>query len=559
MKVDRKVFKYINVVLICILFSCGQNEGNSIQIGDGGVFKYCETNRINTLHPPLVSDQSSKRIASQVFESLVKLNTEDLEVKPSIAKKFTFNPDNFTYTFFLKKGVFFHNNPCFTNGKGREVKADDVIFTFKQLCTKQLINSSYYNVLKGVVRGATKYFKGEADDIEGVRKIDDYTIEIQLNKPNSSFLKKLAGINFSIIAKEAINKYGLKNDVGTGPFIPQPFDNYNDQFILTKNPNYHQLDKDGHRLPYLDSIIVVFDLGIKQQMNEVVEGRHSAALNLPVKAVKRVLAKHNNLFDSVLTMQNSALLSTCYIEMNLNSEKLKNKSFRKALSYAINKAIITQMVFGETRGKVGDIGITHPSITEYRTGRVKGYSFNLDSAKKMMAEANLPNGISLELEIGENDYKAQSVADEILLQLEQTIGVQLKINIVPERYKLEKSRYARGDLAISSIVSEYESPEGFLNMFYGKGIPSTIDIPSYPNTTRFKNRAFDKMMDRGRKSVDNENAYRSFASAEKLLMEEAPIIVLWYEEANRLVNSKLKNFPLNKLQHLDLSEVYYIK
>lgn len=555
--VGRKIFHWLFIAFLCTIYSCSSDIENGVIKNSGGTFKYCESNRINTLHPPLVSDQSSKRIASQVFESLVKLSPIDLEVQASLAEKFTFDPDNFTYTFNIKKGVFFHDNPCFKNGKGRELTANDVVFTFKQLCTKQLINSSYYNVLKGVVKGADAYFNGDSDQISGIKTIDPYTVEIQLKKPNSSFLKKLAGINFSIIAKEAINKYGLKNNVGTGPFIPQPFDSYNDHYILTKNTAYHKKDKAGNQLPYLDSIIVVFDLGIKQQMKEVVEGNHSAALNLPVKAVKRVLREHNNLFDSVITMQNSALLSTCYIEMNLNSKKLANKSFRKALSYAINKSLLTQMVFGETRGKVGDIGITHPSIIEYRTGRIKGYTYNLDSARKFMKEANLGENISLELEIGENDYKSQSIADEIRLQLEQSIDVQLKINIVPERYKLEKSRYARGDLAISNIVSEYVSPDGFLNMFYGKGIPSTIDIPSYPNTTRFKNRAFDKMMDRGRKSVDTENAYRSFASAERLLMEEAPIIVLWYEEANRLVNSNIQNFPLNKLQYLDLSEVYY--
>ena len=161
------------------------------------------------------------------------------------------------------------------------------------------------------------------------------------------------------------------------------------------------------------------------------------------------------------------------------------------------------------------------------------------------------------MEIGENDFKAQGISEELQIQLEQNLGIQLKINIVPERYKLEKTRYARSELAISYVISEYESPEGFLNMFYSKGIPNDLDVPSYPNTTRFKNKSFDKMMDRGRRSVNDENAKRSFISAERLLMEEAPIIVLWYEEVNRLVNSKVEGFPLNKLLYIDLSEVYF--
>lgn len=543
---------------IFVLISCesGNNSGSESN-HSGGTFKYCEENRIDIIHPTQIFDASSKRVASQVFEGLVKLDPIDLDVVPCIADTFIFNPKNFTYTFQIKKGVMFHDDQCFPENKGREVNADDVLYTFNQICKATDNKTPYFNVLKGVVKGADDYFSGKKESIEGIRKTGNNTIEIQLIKPNSSFLKKLAGINFSIIAKEAFEKYGNKNKVGTGAFIARPFDSYNDQYILTKNPKYHGKDKNGDQLPYLDSIIVVFDIGVKQQMEEVVAGNLSMALNLSVKAVRRVLRDHSDLFDKQLRMQNSPLYSTYFIEFNLNSKKLKNKNFRKAVNYAINKSILTQMIFGETRGKIGDIGITHPSLTGYRTGRIKGYTYNMDTAKAYLAKANLSSLPELEIEIGENDYKAQSIADELRLQLEQNLGIQLKINVVPELYKIKKSQFARGDLAISSIVSEYASPEGFLNMFYGRGVPASIDIPSYTNTTRFKNKVFDKMMDKGRRSVDNENAYRSFASAERLLMEEAPIAVLWYEEANRLVNSKLINFPLNKLLYTDLSRVYF--
>lgn len=552
-----KRFLGSTVLVFVLLTAC---NSNNVSEKDkklyGGVFKYCENNRIKTLHPPLISNSSEKRVSAQVFEGLVKLDPTDLAIKPCIAEKISFNPDNFTYTFKIKKGVYFHDDPCFKDGIGRELNAEDIIYTFNQLCTSQQINSAYYNVLKGSVTGSEAYFIGENNNITGIKKINPFEIQIKLNKPNTAFLKKISTVNFSIIAKEAVDKYGLKNKIGTGPFIPQPFDSYNDQYILTKNPKYHRSDKFGNQLPFLDSIILVFDLGIKQQMEDVINGELSTALNLSVKAVKRVLRDHNDLFDEKIKMQNSSYLSTCYIECNLNAANLKNKNFRKALNYAVNKPVITRMVFGETRGKIGDIGITHPSIIEYRTGKINGYSFNLDSAKAYMKKANLDTIPSLEIEIGENDYKAQGIAGELQLQLDQYLGVQLKISIVPERYKLEKTRYARGDLAFSYIVSEYESPEGFLNMFYGKGVPSSLNIPSYPNTTRFINRSFDKMMDRGRRSVDTENANRSFASAERLLMEEAPIIVLWYEEVNRLVDSRVHGFPLNKLLYLDLSEVY---
>ncbi len=545
--------------LISSIFLACSLDKNLIEIKKkyGGTFKYCENSRVEIIHPPLISSPSAKRIASQVFEGLVKLDHENLKVKPCIADKISFNQDNFTYTFKIKKGVFFHDDPCFKNGIGREVNIDDVIFTFEQLCTNQTINTSYYNVLKDVVNGADSYFKNENPNINGIKKINNYELEIKLNKPNSSFLKKIANVNFGIIAKEAVIAYGPKNKIGTGPFIPKAFDSYNDQYILVKNEKYHGSDKFGNRLPFLDSIKIVFELGIKQQMNAVVKGKLSTALNLSVRAVKRILKEQNKLFDDKIKLQNSTFLSTCFIELNLNTPKLKNKNFRKALNYGINKSILTKIAFGETNGKTGNYGITHPSILNDRIAKISGYSYNLDSAKAYLSKANFDKTPTLDMEIGENDFKGQGISEELQIQLEQNLGIQLKINIVPERYKLEKTRYARNELAISYVISEYESPEGFLNMFYSKDIPNDLNMPSYPNTTRFKNKSFDKMMDRGRRSENDENANRSFISAERLLMEEAPIIVLWYEEVNRLVDSKVGGFPLNKLLYIDLTEVYF--
>lgn len=549
---------FLSILILIMIFSACNSNKNTKEINKnyGGVFKYCENNRVDIIHPTLISNPSTKRIATQIFEGLVKLDPENLKVKPCIAKEISFNRENFTYTFKIKKGVYFHNDPCFKNGIGREVTADDVIFSFEQLCTNKPINDSYYNVLKGVLKGADSYFKNEKSNITGIKKINSHQLEIELIKPNSSFLKKIANVNFGIVAKEAVMKYGSKNKVGTGPFIPKSFDSYNDQYILVKNKKYHGSDKFGNQLPFLDTIKIVFGLGVKQQMNSVIKGELSTALNLSVKAVKRILKDHNELFDNKIKMQNSTFLSTCFIEFNLNSPKLKNKNFRKALNYGINKSIITKIAFGETKGKIGNVGITHPSIINYRTGKINGYNYNLDSAKAYLSKANLNEIPNLEIEIGENDFKAQGIAEELQIQLEQHLGIQLKINIVPEKYKLEKTKYARSELAISYIISEYESPEGFLNIFYGEGVTENLDIPSYPNTTRFKNKSFDKMMDRGRRSENYENANRSFVSAERLLMEEVPIAVLWYEEVNRLVNSKVQGFPLNKLLYVDFSEVY---
>ena len=546
------------VSFVTTLIITGCTGDHSVKKHYGGNFKYCAKNRLHSLHPSLISDKSSEIISNQIFEGLVKLNSENLEVENCIAKEITFNPKTFTYYISLKENVFFHDNACFEEGKGRKLTADDVIYTFKNICTKQLINSAYHNTLKDVVKGVNDYYTGNSDDISGIKKVDNFNLTISLYRPNALFLRRLAGSNFGIIAKEALEKYGADNNVGTGPFIPIGLDRYHDHFILVRNKNYHGKDEFGNQLPFLDSIIVDFDYGIKEQINKVVGQKASTVLNLPYRGVKRVLKQERSKFDKELKMQNAPLFATTFIEFNLTKDYLNNKNLRKAINYALNKHEITYKVFGETRGKTGNAGISHPFLPNYKKSGVNGYSFDKTKAKTLINDS-LIKIKELTLDISADDYKSLSIADEIRFQIEEILGLNIKINIVPERYLREKSMYARGDLSIKTVVAHFPSPDGFLNIFYGKTVPKSINIPSFPNTSRFKNRDFDRTMDRARRSIDEENANRSYAAAERLLMEEAPIAVLWYEETNRLINGYLKDFPLNSIQKIDLSKVYYKK
>lgn len=546
-------FLFFAIGLIFSFCSCSTSE---VATEDNKV-QFIAASKPSHLHPPLIQDPSARLIAKQVFQGLVKLNPLDLSVEPCLAKEISYDPTTYTYTFKLRKNVLFHNDKCFAGS--RTLNADDVIFTFKNLCTKQTINAAYLFTLKGVVKGVNDYYDGAANDISGIRKIDEYTIEIELNRPNSLFLKKLTDINFAIISKEALAMYGMDNIVGTGPFIPQKFDRYREQLVLIKNQDYYGEDKKGVKLPYLDSIVIKFDEQLKSQISNTLEGSLSFVPNLPYKAVKRVLKNNKNAFDKTVKMQNAPFLATHFIEFNLKDSLLQNIHLRKAISYALNKQEITYKVFGETRGKIGDAGITHPFLPNYIKNGVNGYTFNIDSAKSCLRQANLSSRISLDLDISQDDYKALSIADEIRFQLDEHLSINVKINVVPHQYKIEKCNYARGQMTISRIVANYQSPDGFLRSFYGNNVPESIDKPSPANTSRFKNKIFDRMLNRARGAIDERNANESFAAAERLLMNECPIAVLWYDETNRLIRSDLQNFPLNQLQHIDFTEVYLSK
>src|SRR5690606_26550827 len=130
------------------------------------------------------------------------------------------------YTFVIRKGVFFHDDPCFPNGKGRELTAHDIKYCFSKLCTPD-INNQGFSMFKDILKGANEYFQASEGgavpqkELEGIKVIDNYTIEFTLTGPNSIFVYNLARPFTFIFPKEAYDKYGVEmrtKAVGTGAF-----------------------------------------------------------------------------------------------------------------------------------------------------------------------------------------------------------------------------------------------------------------------------------------------------------------------------------------------------
>src|SRR3972149_8428921 len=139
-----------------------------------------ETDPYITLFPHNISDAISNNIACQIYEGLVRFDIKNItRVLPDIAEKWEMSPDGTVYTFKLKKGVMFHDDACFPEGKGREVTASDFKYSFEQLCTASRENQLFE--FKNIVKGAKEYYeaskKGKPDfEIDGVKVLDDYSL-----------------------------------------------------------------------------------------------------------------------------------------------------------------------------------------------------------------------------------------------------------------------------------------------------------------------------------------------------------------------------------------------
>ncbi len=527
----------------------------------GGNLCVSEEESFRSIFPGKIEDATSAKIASQIHDGLVNFNSKDLTISPSIAKDWSINEDQTEYTFFLRNNVYFHDDPCFSNNKGRKVTANDFKFAFELLCSNNFEVS--FNMFIDKIVGANEFKNGSAESIAGLTILNDSTLTIKLNEPHSSFIYNLAMPNSSVIAKEAFEAYGISMTVGAGPFKFTESENELTDLYLVYNENYYMKDSYGNKLPYLDSVHFQFIPSKVAELELFKSKDLSIIYGLPPNKIAEVFSENSANFTNrppkTYVNQEHELI-TQYYEFNSKIPPFDNPLVRKAFNYAIDKKkIISTTLNGQ--GAVGDKGMTPEVLLfkKYDYNRINGYDFDPLKARKLLADAGYPNGkdfpvVTLELNLGGNTHVM--VAQEIQHQLNAVLNIWIEIEQVSFTDKIEHSKYGKSEMFRSAWVADFPSPESFLSLFYGENVPSSLDEPSYPNTTRYKNSTFDSLFVAGTKMKSEADRFEYFAEAERIMMEDAPVIILWYQENYTLYHSEIRNFHYNAIEYFDFSNVF---
>jgi oligopeptide transport system substrate-binding protein len=561
MKKRRSVFFLIALVVgvSCSQFD-KQAKGGAVY---GGVLKVSESDRYITLYPPGISEDIGAHIASQIYEGLVKFNMKDLSIVPAIAEKWSMDASGTIYTFTLRKGVFFHDDACFPDGKGRELTAADVKYSFELLCTHEKQNTNYAAILKDRVQGANAYYEANTGkptgSLSGVEIVDDHTVKIKLLNPNISFLNTLAIPGASIVPKEAIEKYGINAKVGTGAFL---FSEYSDgTVVLRRNPRYYRVDEFGNQLPFLDSVVISI-LSKQQELEKFQNDQLSVLIGLPSESVANLVTKQINDFKNKppkYILERSPEMANQYYEFNLSKAPFNNINVRKAFCYAIDRnKIVEEILNGEAYGPA-TYGFCPPSFKGYDITKIKGYDFDPVKAKQLLAEAGYPEGKGfpkIKIELNSGGAKHTRVVVEIQKQLRNILNINVDFEVVTQKQKLEDAKFGRTELVRSSWIADYPSPETFLYVLYGGTLPADLTQETFPNTSRYRNPRYDSLYITGRKAKTQEEAYACFLKAEQLMMNDAPVMMLWYAEDYRLIKSNVHNLIANPIRYRDYSQVY---
>jgi oligopeptide transport system substrate-binding protein len=561
---------YILIAIALLLSSCATDDPAIPSTGReakgpaayGGAFDISQSEPYQTLFPVSILDIGSSNIASQMYEGLVKFDPRDMSVKPSLAESHEIDTSGTIYTFTLKKGVFFHDSKCFADGTGREMKAADVKYSFELLCTNDGQNVNFANAFKDKVVGANEFYNGSASSVSGIEILDDYTVQITLLQPRTSFLYILGSPITSIIPKEAVDNYGNTAKVGTGPFVYSEAGDKDTRLVLKRNGNYHRSDSLGNRLPYLDSVVFHVVNTKSKQLDMFRDGSLDIINGLPSEKIKEVVQEQIADFANVppkFILGRSPEMITQYYEFNLTKPIFQDVRVRKAFNYAIDRQKIYRDVLVEEAYGPGKNGLTPPSFRDYDIEKVTGYSFDGDKARSLLADAGFPDGRgfpNITVQLNSGGTRNSRVGFEIQKQLFDVLNINVEMNVVPFAQKINDSKYGRVDISRSAWVADYPSPETFLYICYGKNIPESLEEPSFPNTMRYKNPEFDALYEQAVTNMDKEESYELFMQAEQIMMDDAPLIVLWYSENYRLLQSYIRNFYSNAMNYLDCTEVY---
>jgi oligopeptide transport system substrate-binding protein len=556
-----------------LLFACSNETGNSVTHQDGkggrvygGTLRFNETDKLQTLYPANLTDQISAHIATQIYEGLVKFDSRSLKIIPSLAESWDVDATGTTYTFKLRKGIRFQDDPCFADEKGREVTATDVQYSFELLCRNDGHNDNFNQTFGKRIVGADAFFnageKAVAGSLSGIKVVDAQTIQIQLLSPNLTFLDVLANAVCAVLPKEAIEKYGKKAHVGTGPFFIGSIAPDSSLISLIRNPNYYGKDTLGNQLPFLDTIRISYIDNKSAELNLFVEGKLDFVWGLTGESVKTFVPtalEELNAKPPKYILDHTGEMVTQLYEFNTTRPPFDNVKVRQAFNYAINRTRIIESVLSNEAYGPGINGICPPALPRYKANEIKGYDFNPELAQKLLAEAGYPEGKnfpSVKLVVNSGGARNTNVAAEIQNQLHDILRVNIDFANVSFQQKLADARYARADIFRSAWVADYPSPQTFLSLFYGADVPSDLTKPSFPNTSRYQSAKFDSLFNAACSSKTEDEALLLFHEAEQVMMNDAPAIILWYDENYRLTQGRVQNFYSNPMRYLDFSQVY---
>jgi len=517
-------------LVISFVFACTNKYDNS----NLNIFRYNESNGISTLDPAFAKDKATIWATSQIFNSLVKMD-EDLKVKPSVASCWDVSENGLNYTFYLRKDVFFHDHEFFENGKGRRVVASDFVFSFNRLLSKDLASPGSW-----VFNNVSSY-----------TSINDTTLSITLNTPFPPFLSLLSMQYCSVVPLEVANSNNFRSHpIGTGPFQFQ-FWEEGVKLVLRKNKTYFEKEN-RVLLPYLDAVSITFIKDKQSEFLSFLQGDIDFISGIDPSYKDEILERDGSLrekYSDKINLQSLPFLNTEYLGflMDGNTELSQNVHLRKAINFAINKSKMLKYLRNNI-GVPATNGFVPLGMSSF-SDSVIGYTYNLEKANNQLEKAGFPNGEGLDPIVLNTTSSYLDLCEFIQSELKK-IGIDLQIEVNPPSTHREMVATSKLIFFRASWIADYPDAENYLSLFYSKNF-----CPNGPNYTHFYNEEYDDLYEKSIVETDVEKRSIMYQKLDKIIIENAVIVPLYYDQVLRFTHKNISGFNFNAQNGLDLTKL----
>ena len=541
-----------------LLFGCSSKSGD-----DPNTLVINNSTEPRSIDPGLESSQPDYRITLALFEGLAVYDPKDLTVKPGVAEKWDINADSTVYTFHLRAAKWSNGDP---------VTAHDFDWSWKRVLDPAL-NSEYVEQIANYVKNGKPYFKGASADAalkgwsetkadkllesaaslvdqvqkrhaEPLRKLiageknaavvaklnaaleaassrenvtlnevgiqakDEKTLVVTLEAPTPYFLDLAAFFTYFPVHRKTVEKHGDAwtrpgNLVCNGPFRLKEW-KVKEHVLLEKNPNYwdapNVADLNLKFLP-IENASTAFNLYEK--------GRIHWLTDVPREYIEELLKRPDYYTGPMLT--------TYFYIFNLKREVTRNKKVRQALARAIDKQKIVKYIL--KAGEIAADSIVMPGLPGYTPA--KSAPYDPDAARKLLAEAGYPEGKGFpKIELLYNTQEGhRKVASAVQEMWRQNLNIDVTVQNIEFKTLLDLQNQLKYDISRRGWIADYNDPNTFLDMF---------TTTNGQNNTGFSNADYDRLIEAAARERDGARRMKLLHDAEALLMEELPIVPIYF-------------------------------
>jgi peptide/nickel transport system substrate-binding protein len=474
--------------------------GKQISITRGGTLNAAQAAKWSSLDPTVSSGRANdKFIMNQLYETLIDVDSSGKYIPGLVESWEVKNEKNITLK--LKKNVKFHD--------GTDFNAEAVKF-----------------VLERALNPETKAsFRSEIEDIQTIEAVDPNTVKIILKDPSSAILGALANYAGYMISPAAIQKYGkdiVRNPVGTGPFkFKEAVEG--DHITLVRNESYHIMGKDGKALPYLDelSIKIIPDDSVK-------------LVNLKSGGLDLIDSVQTINIQGLSTSKDIALVSTSASRvfkmlLNVTKEPLSKKEVRQAIAFAVDREEFVKVV-------ANGYGTVEPSVVMkpqwFYSPTVKKYSYNIQKAKTLLAQAGYPDGFKIKM-----SFTARE-PDKTIIQLIQSqlkkVGIEGEIETYDRLAFNNKWNKREGEIGLNFLPVPKPDPYMQFQIFFA--------TQGNNNFTGYSSKKFDDTLEQSKRTYNIEKRKALYKELQNILAEDSPEVFLFHLPLFEAHTKKLQGF-----------------